>query len=362
MKNNYPTSLNIYYVETPLHLFISLLKNTVRKDSMLIIDLHRQKQKLLYNTIAHLLETYFEIIITTHDFPQLASIDTFKLNYLSYIVSLHVESNRIIKSIKKTYSHLNLIFFTLNRIERVLINKLNIKHDFSLFLCEEGIGSYTSIYHILGQDAKNKKNLFYNLLRKILGLKLKSNVIKALLLLEPDLISTDYSNENYKIEKMNINTDFIHNLILRLKNDSFFNELIEKIPKRIYFSNNINPELEFQFYTKYIEELGIFYKNHPSLDENDIFDFNFLPWEIIQLSSNIEQIISYCSSSGLVILNIEKNIHTKYIFLFELFHEEGINWLNFESEIKLIYKYKEKFPLNVFIPKSLNEMIEIISL
>lgn len=362
MKNKNPKILNIYYVETPLHLFISLLKNNNKLDSMLIIDLHREKQKMLYNSIGNLLSKYFETVITTHDFPQPVSIDSFKALHLSYIVSLHKEAKQIIKKIKNSYTHLNINVFTLNRMERVLINKLKKEMNFNLILSEEGIGSYTSPYHILGVDSLNKKNVIYEFLRKIAGFKLNPNDIKELQLLNPELISADYSNETYKIRRMEIDSKNISEFISSLKKDIFFSEKIEKVPKKIFFSNNINPELEYQFYTRFLEEFGIFYKNHPSLNENDIFDVNFLPWEIIQLSTDIEYIISYCSSSGLALLNISKSVHTKYIFLFELFHEIGINWLNFDSETILIYKYLEKFPINIFIPKTIKEMREIISL
>lgn len=365
MKTNRKSSIiNLFYVETPLHLFYSIIiEKNLGSKSYLIVDLHRIKQKQLVASMDPILKNFFDKILFAHDFDQLSNLSIrYPFRSISYLIQLFKETSKILNEINDLSSVIHLYIFSLNRIERILFNRLKKKSLVKLTICEEGVGSYTSEFYLIGRDYEYYNNFsLFKIIRQMLFLPVNIDEINRIELMNPSLKT--YKNPEFikKTFKLKYNSLLLSQFLKEINKSTQLRDKIINVPKKLYLSGNLNSDFEKEFFDTNLKNKNFFYKSHPSIGEDsDLINLNFLPWEIIQIQAEIKYLISYGSSTGLNLLNMNLNILTKYIFVFELFHDEKIVWFDYETEKEMFYLYKDYYPKNIFIPKSINELISLI--
>jgi hypothetical protein len=353
------TNNNIYIAETPLHLYLSMLSVNKENYNTIIIDYHRISQQKLSVLMMPFLKGLFKNIIYVHDYEQIGDFNKSNtIGTIKYLFKLNADVNLIVRSIDGG-ENITLNVFTLNRLERIMINKFYSRSSITVNVLEDGIGTYTRPEHILGLDYSNKTTSFiYNKFRLLFNLSINPSMINLIKLSEPRLIQFNPNIFPIRIVEAEFNltniTEISEDIKHLIKSTKDFSS-----PEFVYMSNNINVEEELLFFNKYFNRSMVQFKFHPSysIENNN----SLILWELYQMLFNVNYIFSYGSSSGLVLLNILENINTKYVFLFELYSKLGHTWFSYEEESLLIYKYKELYPENIRIPKSIIELKELLS-
>jgi hypothetical protein len=353
-KNNH-----IYYIETPLHLFLSILAINKKNHNTLIVDIHRDSQKKLIETTLPYFRELFDEVRFIHNYPQIGVLKKMNLfSFIIYIMKLNRDVSNYLKS-SKIFSNTNLNIFTLNRMERILINKLNNITKLTVNIFEDGIGSYTRPEDVLGLDSSNSSFSFVSVIRSVLNLKIEPGIIKSYYLSEPKLIQFDLKTFPIRINKAKFRISNLHKILDNKKEILKISKDLSSI-HTVYMLNNINVEEELQFFYKYFQNKSAFIKFHPSSSLKTGHD-NIILWELHQLLFEIKYIFSYGSSAGLTLLNMNQGKDTCYVFLFEVYKELGFNWFDSANERLILYKYMEIYPGNIKIPKSIAEFSELIN-
>lgn len=351
--------MNLYIVETVYHLFLALVIVNEEKNNTLIVDSHRIQTLNAVKKLEFIISIKFNKIIFVHKYSQRSTFRNKNiLRHILYYLRMTCDINRVLQE-TKTNEFKDLYLFTTNRIERLLINKIyKMNKNNNIFLIEEGLGSYTNIAHILGNDAHffNDVNKITNLLRKLSSTSINVSQFKELYFIFPDLVdfSIISSFKNIRLITQNNSISQIKLLVSK----QYHKELATKTNtnKSIYLYSNQNDEFENNFYYNYLFKYPIDYKLHPSRMENYNKDLLInISIELLSIVDPFKMLISYASGTAITLLSLEPKFSTKFIFLFEIYHSNNIRFAS-DEELNFFYRLKQKFPGKIFIPKDSIEL------
>lgn len=238
--------------------------------------------------------------------------------------------------------------------------------DIKVYIYEEGYSTYTGTMGSAKTDYIIAKRCKY---LKYFDIK---DCLKGILLFEPKLLLFDYGCN-----------------IIELKRTTFSNpEFIEVVKKVFSVSDSISEEYDAKFIL--IEES--FYMKHPEIDDVELYKkiaeylgnenvmikihprsvanrFNHLgikqnqsqgiPWEVLLITQNFQDKVLFALSSGSVInagLCLGNTINSFLLYKCISYRPEQLN-SRFE---KFIDNYKKMYPDTIYIPDSVNDMLEQI--
>jgi hypothetical protein len=103
-------------------------------------------------------------------------------------------------------------------------------------------------------------------------------------------------------------------------------------------------------------------KSHPSDSViTDLKNLAYINWELYHMAYPPKLLISCCSSSGIGLLKIFPQIRTKFIFLFLVYKELGLEVFDYTSETSFFLNLEKLYADKVYIPKNLSEFLKIIN-
>ena len=354
---SYDDKIDLFYVETSYHLFLALLKTKHNKNkSIILLDAHRKITQLSLVYLKKILEKYRIEFRISHNYPQFNNINMSNfLAFLTYNRKLSNEVNDIIRviPIRKVNT---LYIFTTNRIERHLINRFKKNKDLKVVILEEGIGTYTHLNHIIS----DVNNPIFKFIRKVLGLEISISSINQILYLNPSLVDNSISN-SFRIEELSFDQKIVENFAMEIR-DAFDFDIIPRREIIFMLSSPTLKEFELNFIIKNITQLNAYVKTHPSDSViTDLKNLAYINWELYHMAYPPKLLISCCSSSGIGLLKIFPQIRTKFIFLFLVYKELGLEVFNYTSETSFFLNLEKLYTDKVYIPKNLSEFLKIIN-
>ena len=233
-------------------------------------------------------------------------------------------------------------------------NKLKIN------LYEDGTGGYTSF----------NPSFFKKLFNLVFGFDEVVDKYHSINIFQPELYSGSTQNNNIIVNKIpKINTKskklkYLINDIFSYKDNYDINEKIIFLEQPLHFVEGLNSDIKNIADEVLSKEYII--KLHPRTNENNYDNFNIyknnsIPWEVINLNSDLEDkvLVSYYSTacvSPKIIFDQEPII----IFLYNI---QGLKDILTDETKKFIEKFQDLYEdqSKIFIPETIKELKGIMS-
>lgn len=266
-------------------------------------------------------------------------------------------------------------FFTYNLdlLAESLFYKLRHENKYiNVCLYDEGVSTYTDIYRNTIYPTDRKKVIIKNIFKNILGRTYIADYTKDLYLLDPDLLCWQFPGEVHKISVPPLNDKVFFNILNKIY---FYEEIKDKYRENIIFfeesyywdNQPINDVELIENISQIVDRKNIMIKLHPRNRINRFETIGYktnkqvgIPWEIIVMNMNeySKKIFITVSSGSVLSYKLLFGKSYKTIMLYKCLEKEESN-IN-EGYIKYFEKFKEKYSDNLYIPKSLTDLDELI--
>jgi len=350
--------MNVFICETGYHIFLSDVINK-ENNSEIFIDIKRDQNKVHISYLGEYLTNRFGAVKTfeTPSFSKKNNIIIFLSLFLKFTKSKLIVS-KLLKTFDQNISY-DVYFFTLNWIERLLINSLRKQKNISVHLVEDGLGAYSYNYRF-GKDGTietTNNSWLINCIRTLLGIKINNRDIKVLHYSIPDILDYEIIKRfSEKIEGIPLDIAVLDR-ISRVAMSTGIQSNSNNQAMRVFFGD-LSCKNERYLYKTYLEPLGFIVKDHPkkfklrNFETSGNIDLFNLPWEYLLVLNENEKVI-VCGESTVayssIIFSFQKKITVILLHkIEENLNNKDINQYNPILSLQKKFKEKIKTPTDYF--------------